>query len=133
MTASPKYLVERFYHQVWNKADEGVAREILAPDFRFRGSLGQEKKGPDGFIEYMRSVHQALGDYQCIIDDLVESPDRAAARMTFTGVHKDVFFGVPATGRQITWAGAAFFTVEAGCISDLWVLGDLDSLKSQLI
>ena len=64
MTASPKCLVERFYHQVWNKADEGVAREIFATYFRFRGSLGQEKKGPDGFIKYMRFVHQALGDYR---------------------------------------------------------------------
>jgi len=114
-------------------ADEGAAREILSADFRFRGSLGQEKRGLEGFIDYMRSVHQALGDYRCIIDDLIVSSDRAAAQMTFTGVHKDMFFGVPATGRQITWAGAAFFTMEADRISELWVLGDLDALKSQLI
>ena len=42
-------LVERFYHRVWNKADETEARSILANDFRFRGSLGPERRGPDGF------------------------------------------------------------------------------------
>lgn len=132
MTASPEELVERFYHEVWNKADEDVACEILHPDFRFRGSLGPEHHGRDGFISYMRSIHAALGDYTCIIDDLVVTGDRAAARMTFTGVHRGEFFGVAATGRQITWAGAAFFTCGNGRLTQLWVLGDIDAVKQQL-
>ncbi len=100
---SPRELVEAFYFEVWNRADEDRAREILHDSFRFRGSLGAERIGPDGFIAYLRDVHRALGDYRCIIDDLVVEEDRAAARMRFTGRHRDVFQGVPATGRQITW------------------------------
>src|SRR5215475_9205525 len=57
---SPKTLIERFYHEVWNRADEVVAREILHPEFCFRGSLGEEKRGPDGFITYLRMIHSAL-------------------------------------------------------------------------
>src|SRR5215469_12361041 len=53
---SPKRLIERFYHEVWNRADEVVAREILHPEFCFRGSLGEEKRGPDGFITYLRMI-----------------------------------------------------------------------------
>ena len=37
-----------------------------------------------------------------------------------------------ATGRVITWAGAAFFRVHNGRIAELWVLGDIDSVKAQL-
>ena len=132
MTPTPKALVERFYHEVWNNADERVAREILAEDFRFRGSLGPEKVGQDGFIEYMRSVHAALADYRCDIDDLVTTADRASARMTFSGRHQGRFFDVEATGREIAWAGAAFFTIRDGRIAALWVLGDIDSVKQQL-
>jgi steroid delta-isomerase-like uncharacterized protein len=132
MTATPKALVESFYHDVWNRADEKTARRILAEDFRFRGSLGPERRGPDGFIAYLRSVHTALADYVCIIDDLVTTADRAAARMTFKGIHRAPFFGVEATGREIVWAGAAFFSVRGGTIRDLWVLGDIDSVKQQL-
>ena len=29
MQQSPTQLVERFYHEVWNRADEAVAHEIL--------------------------------------------------------------------------------------------------------
>lgn len=63
MTPTATVLVERFYHRVWNKADEVEAHEILDIDFRFRGSLGPELRGPDGFIAYMRSVHAALEDF----------------------------------------------------------------------
>ena len=128
----PRSLVERFYNEVWNQADESLAREILAADFRFRGSLGPEKSGPDGFIAYMRDVHRALGDYVCIIEDLVVTEDRAAARMMFKGIHQDEFFGVAASGKEIGWAGAAFFTTDGRQITELWVLGDVDSVKAQL-
>jgi steroid delta-isomerase-like uncharacterized protein len=129
---TPQSLVERFYHEVWNRADEAVAREILHPDFRFRASLGPERRGQDGFIEYMRSIHAALADYTCRIEDLVTMRNRAAARMSFSGIHRARFFGVEATGRVITWAAGAFFTTDGDRINELWVLGDIDSVKQQL-
>ena len=132
MAATPTELVERFYNDVWNRADESIAREILDPDFRFRGSLGPEKRGQDGFIDYMRGVHAALGDYTCIIEDIVATGDRVAARMTFGGIHRGAYFGVAPTGREIEWAGAAFFRMKAGRIAELWVLGDIDNVKQQL-
>lgn len=132
MTANPETLVRRFYAEVWDRADEDVARAILDPGFAFRGSLGPERRGVDGFIDYMRAVHAALGEYRCIVDELVATESRAAARMTFTGIHRGGFFGVPATGRRITWAGAAFFAVAGGRIASLWVLGDIDAVKAQL-
>lgn len=132
MARTPKDLVESFYHDLWNQADDSVAREILDEDFRFRGSLGPERRGQDGFIDYMRSVHRALGDYFCIIEDLVTTEDRAAARMIFKGIHRGPFFGVAATGREISWSGAAFFRIKGERIAELWVLGDIDSVKQQL-
>lgn len=132
VAADPRTLVRRFYEEVWNRADEDVARVILHPDLVFRGSLGPERHGVDGFIDYMRSVHAALAEYRCVIDDLVATDIRAAARMTFTGIHRGEFFGVPATGRRITWVGSAFFTIAAGRIERLWVLGDIDRVRSQL-
>jgi predicted ester cyclase len=129
---TPAELVRRFYDEVWNRADETVAREILHEDFRFRGSLGPELRGVDGFITYMRSIHRALGDYICIIDDLVATADRAAARMRFRGIHRARFFDVEATGREIVWPGGAFFTTDGKQIVALWVVGDVDSVKRQL-
>jgi predicted ester cyclase len=125
-------LVRRFYDDVWNHQDEAAAREILHADFRFRGSLGPELRGVDGFIDYLRAIHRALGSYTCIVDDLVATTDRAAARMRFRGIHRARFFGVEATGREIIWAAGAFFTTDGKQIVALWVVGDVDSVKRQL-
>ena len=132
MPVTPRSLVERFYHEVWNRADGAVARAILDPGFRFRASLGPERVGPEGFIEYLRSIHAALGDYTCHIEDLVATEHRAVARMRFVGVHRGKLFGVEATGRTVRWAGAAFFTTDGERIVELWVLGDIDAVKQQL-
>jgi steroid delta-isomerase-like uncharacterized protein len=126
-------LVERFYNVAWNRADEAEARQILDADFRFRASLGPELRGPGGFIAYLRSVHAALENFTCTIDDLIETPDRAAARMSFSGRHRAKFFGVEPTGREIHWTGAAFFHVRDGKITDLWVMGDVDTVKRQVM
>jgi predicted ester cyclase len=130
---TPRQLVERFYTVVWNKADEAEARKILSPDFRFRGSLGPELRGPGGFIAYMRTLRVALENFTCSIDDVIATQDRAAARLSFRGTHRGKFFGAEPTGRDISWSGAAFFTVRDGTISELWVLGDIDAIKRQVM
>lgn len=127
-----KQLVEQFYFKVWNKADESTAHKILAEDFIFRGSLGDEKVGIDGFIDYMRSVHRSLGDYECIIEDLVVKGNRVAAQMLFKGFHQNSFLGYEPTQKLVQWNGAAFFTIQNQEISELWVLGDIDAIKTQL-
>jgi predicted ester cyclase len=126
-------LVERFYNEVWNQADERAAREILHRNFIFRGSLGPERRGPDGFIDYLRAVHAALAGFTCTIEELIEMQERAAAKMLFRGTHRALLFGIEATGRDIVWNGAAFFKVKDGLIAELWVLGDIDAVKRQLM
>jgi len=43
-----------------------------------------------------------------------------------------MFFGMPPTGREIVWTGAAFFHIIGLQIVSLWVLGDVDAVKRQL-
>jgi steroid delta-isomerase-like uncharacterized protein len=126
------HLVQRFYDEVWNHADEAVAREILAADLSFRGSIGEERVGAEGFIDYLRKIHHAFADYHCRIDHLVADADSAAARMTFAGLHCESLGGEKPTGHTVTWAGAAFFTVKDGQIATIWVLGDTETLRRQL-
>jgi steroid delta-isomerase-like uncharacterized protein len=133
VASTARTLVERFYHVVWNEADEGEARRILHPDFIFRASLGPELRGPDGFIAYLRSVHAALGNFICDIEELIEADERAVAKVLFHGIHRGPFFGVAPTGRKVAWSGAAFFKIKDGLIAELWILGDIDAVKRQLM
>jgi steroid delta-isomerase-like uncharacterized protein len=125
-------LVERFYNDIWNRQDFAVAEEILAADFRFRGSLGSQTIGIPAFLTYAGSIHAALADYRCTIEEIVADEVHAAARMSFAGIHHGPLFGVAATGRRVRWAGAAFFAIAQARTVSLWVLGDVEGLKQQL-
>jgi steroid delta-isomerase-like uncharacterized protein len=132
-TPSPEMQVRRFYVELWDAGEAAVAHEILAADFRFRGSLGPERRGVEGFLGYWRDVRGALTDYRSDIEALLIDGRRAAARMTFSGRHVGAFYGAAPTGRRVSWSGAAFFDfADDGRIAALWVLGDVDGLKAQL-
>jgi len=132
MEQSIKELVERFYHELWNKADEQVAWQILHKNLSFRGSLGSQQQGPDGFLTYWQSIREALSGFTCTIEDMVVSQNRAAVKVSFKGRHQATLFGIKATGREIEWKGAAFFKSEGQQITDIWILGDIDAVRQQL-
>lgn len=124
--------VQRFYNEVWNIPDLAVIAEVMHPDVSFRGSLGSVRHGHVEFADYVRSVTGALSGYRCEIRQLVIDGDVVVARMMFSGRHTGEFLGRAPTGRDVSWAGAAFFTFDGHLIRDLWVLGDLVDLHAQL-
>ncbi|MBB5804184.1 steroid delta-isomerase-like uncharacterized protein [Saccharothrix ecbatanensis] len=125
-------LVERFYADAWNRWDDSAVDELLAPDFTFRGSLGTTVRGRDGWRTYRDKVRAAVPDFHNEIVTLVVEPPTAAARLLYTGHHHGVLLGVQGNGRAINYTGAAFFTASDGQLTDAWVLGDLDTLRTQL-
>ena len=131
-TSTRKAQVQRFYELLWNTHDLSMMSSILHEDFAFRGSLGEEKRGLEGFAEYVDMVHTALDEYRCTIDVLVEEGDRVFAKMGFGGVHKGRFMGFEPTGEPVHWDGCALFTFRGEKVCDLWVLGNLKALEERL-
>ena len=130
---SPKELVERYYYDGWNKADADVVRSCLHPDVKFYANTGRGKKhGAEGVVQHMHAVHGALGRHTKQIEDIVATGDRVAVRVKCTGVHSSKFFGVDATGHEVTWHNAVFFTIRDGLITRIWVLSDTDGIKAQI-
>jgi predicted ester cyclase len=125
-------LVERFYRDLWNRWDDSAVGEVLAPSFRFRGSLGQTVEGRDAWRGYRDMIRNGSCDFHNEIVDLVVSEQRAAARMEYTGTHTGPLLDLSPTGRRFTYAGAAFFTASANQLTDAWVLGDVTALRAQL-
>src|SRR5688572_22591064 len=117
-------IVRRFYEELWNRWDLAVADEIVAEDIRFRGSLGTTVRGRGEFKAYVESVRTAFPDWRNEIEDLFGAGDKVVARLTWTGTHRGELLGVPATGREVAYAGAAIFTIADGVITDAWVVGD---------
>ena len=125
-------LVKRFYADLWEAGDEAAAPDILHPNLTFRGSVGQEKNGIPGYLEYLRFIRGALSEYRCDILTLVSDGAHAAAKMRFRGQHTGAFLGHAPTGTEIAWHGAAFFQMRDNRLADIWVLGDTEALHKAL-
>ncbi len=127
-----RLMIKRFYHEMWNRFDQSLIPELLTEDIRFRGSLGQSKTGHAEFARYVDFVARAFPDFTNEIEEVISEDDKAFARLTYRGTHRGELFGIAATGRRIQYAGAARFCFRGGKISDVWVLGDIFGLISQL-
>lgn len=125
-------LIRLFYERFWNEIDLGIADEILHPEVAFRGSVGVGARGRREVCDYVLMITTALSGYRCEIDSLIVEGDQAAAKVRFSGLHTGEFLGHLPTGRRVEWMGAAFFTAEGNQLRDIWVLGDLESLRAQL-
>jgi steroid delta-isomerase-like uncharacterized protein len=128
MSGANVAVIRRFYDELWNRGDLALAHEILAPDIRFRGSLGTTIEGLAAFIRYAEQTRAAFPDWHNRIDELIAADERVVARMTWTGTHRGEFLGIPPTGRTVTYVGVAIFQVREGKIQNGWVVGDTQEL-----
>jgi steroid delta-isomerase-like uncharacterized protein len=126
-------LITRFYHEMWDPFDESLIPLLLTPDFRFRGSLGNETRGHAQFADYMRLIQRAFPDFTNHVEETITQSDRTFARLTYRGTHHGEALGIPPTGRRIEYAGAAVFHFrDDRKIAATWVLGDVWTLLRQL-
>lgn len=128
LTELNKAVIRRFYDELWNRWDLPVAEEIIAPDIRFRGSLGTSLTGIEQFKRYVEQVHAAFPDWHNRVDELIAEGEKVVARITWHGTHSGDLFGVAPTGSHVTYVGAAIFRLRDGKIQEGWVVGDTQEL-----
>jgi steroid delta-isomerase-like uncharacterized protein len=125
--------VRAFYADLWEQGDMSRLPALMHEDVAFQGTFGQVMRGQDAFAAYVRSVRLAFSAYGCEVRDLLAQDARVAARIGFSGRHDaGPFLDVPPSGRDLAWEGVGFFTLEAGRIRHLWVMGDMLGLLGQL-
>jgi predicted ester cyclase len=127
-----RLLIERFYLEMWNRFNKTIIPDILTDDLRFRGSLGQSKTGQAEFGEYVDFIQRAFPDFSNVIEEIISEGDKSFAKLAYSGTHRGEVFGIAPTGRFIRYAGAAVFTFRGDRIAEVWVLGDIHGLISQL-
>lgn len=127
-----KSLVRRYYAEVWNVWSASALEELISPEIDFRGSIGTAVKGIAEFKQYVNRIRAAFPDFHNHIEELIAEGEKVAARLTYTGTHRGALFGLPATGKKITYAGIAVFEFKGPKILRGDVLGDTENLKRQL-
>ncbi len=122
----------RAYYEMWNNQDFAQAEHLLNPDVRFRGSLDIIANGINGFLDYANMITTAFPNMYHATEITVVEGNTAAVYVSYTGTHEGPVFNYEPTHKRIAYSGASFFHFKDGKITNINVLGDLNSLHKQL-
>jgi predicted ester cyclase len=79
----------------------------------------------------LKAAHTAVG-IQATLDEIIDVDDKVITRATLTGKQADTFFGMPPTGKTVTWTTIEIWRIENGKFIERWAQDDLLGLIRQL-
>lgn len=131
-TEENKAMIRRVWEEVFNKGDLAVADEIMATNYVYHGSGGQEFKGPEGFKQLITMFRTAFPDLRITVEDMFAEGDKVAHRATIRGTHKGDFMGIAPTGKQVTIAAIVISRFVGGKEVEAWANLDQLAMMQQM-
>ena len=106
---------------------------LVADDFVEHDEIPGIPPTKAGMLDYFRLLLSAFPDMRLEVQDLIESGDKAVARVIATATHRGEFMGVPPTDRpaQIQLIDIMRFD-DDGLVCEHWGVADMLSLMQQL-
>jgi steroid delta-isomerase-like uncharacterized protein len=127
-----KSILRRFFVELFNSGDLGVADEIVALNYVNHNAAPGETPGRDGLKEFVTLLRTAFPDLQFTIEDQIAEGDKVVTRFTVTGTHQGEFAGIPATGKPIQVMCTNIHRVTGGQIEEAWLNWDALGMMQQM-
>jgi predicted ester cyclase len=129
-----KTLYRRSFEE-WNKgkaAAMAVIDKDNATNVVYHRGTGEDIRGLKAVKQFMSEFYDAFPDFHVTIDDIVVEGDKAVVRYSYTGTHKDVLMGIPATNRKVTGWTVQIDRFAGGKVVEAWERFDTLGFMQQL-
>jgi predicted ester cyclase len=130
--ADQKALVKRFMDEALAQGKVDVIDELVADDYVEHQELPGIEPNKDGLKKFAAMVHDALPDMKVEALKIVEEGDEVWVHSLTSGTHKGEIFGIPATGKKVTWAAIDRVRLKDGKAVEHWGVSDDLGLMTQL-
>src|SRR6516165_7484868 len=127
-----KAVVSSFVEDVLNQGQLERVDDLVAVDFVEVEPLPGQQQGREGLKQVISAFRTAFPDIHWVIEEMVGEGEKVFSRFTWRGTHRGEFFGVSATGRQITVKGMVIDRLAAGKMVDSRILMDGLGMMTQL-
>jgi steroid delta-isomerase-like uncharacterized protein len=131
-TEESKLLLRGFIEQVINQHNLDVAADYMAEDVIEKVPFPGQGPGLAGVKEVLRGLFAAFPDIHWTIEEQIAEGNKVLTRFAWTGTHKGEFFGVVASGREVSVLGMVIDNVENERIKDTRILMDAIGLMRQI-
>ena len=130
--AENKALIRRFMKELITENRQELVDELVAEDYVYRESDGEEYHGRSGFREVLGLYRRAFPDLHLEIQKQVAEGDTVATWFTFSGTHRGELQGIEPTGQKVTVPSVQFSTIENGQVTEEWDLVDQFTMLDKL-
>jgi steroid delta-isomerase-like uncharacterized protein len=132
MSEANKALIRRLVEEIQNQHNVDAFDEFFAPSFVNYDPLPGLPGTREGAKQLHRMLFAAFPDLQMTIHDQAAEGDKVWTRKTASGTHQGEFFGIPATGKHVSWKIIDIMSIRDEKVTEHWVVADVMSLMQQL-
>jgi steroid delta-isomerase-like uncharacterized protein len=131
MSDKNKAIARRYVEEFWNENKPDLLKTLVAPDGVVHSGAG-EHAGREDWKQGTEVLRNAFPDFHIALEDEMADGDKVIHRWTLSGTHQGEFFGVPATGKKVSWPVIAIFRLSGDKIAEMWTQGDSLGMMQQL-
>lgn len=132
-TAANKATARRFFEEIVNARQWGVADEIFSADHTYHDPASPLVGiGPEGQKQLIGAYVAAYPDLHHQVEEQIAEGDTVVTRWTATGTHQGALLGVPPTGKAATVWGFWLHRLVDGKIVESWNVWDTLGMLQQL-
>ena len=134
--ANNKSLVHRYFEDAPDHPE--IYDEILAPDFRVtaihHATINPQGKesGPASYKSAALWLKSVWKEGHITVNEMIAEDDRVVAHWTFRGIQAGEIFGIPPTGKEVTYSGINIFRIADNKLAESWDIFDRLWLWQQL-
>ncbi len=115
-----KEKILRWIEEAWNRGEVDIADELYSPDFSAAPMAEGEAelRGIEAVKRYVESTRSAFPDLRFTVQHLVAEGDLVVGVFHIEGTHQGSFFGMPATGKRVSFSAIDVWRFSDGKIAD---------------
>lgn len=126
-----KAILNRYFDAINNHTVMDVI-DLFADDFVDSSAPPGIPNGKEGFLMAHQILESGFPDVRFTIDKVVADGDKIGVVATGSGTNTGPFFGIPATGKTVTWWGVRILRIQNGKIAEAWGLFDQMGILQQM-
>ncbi len=127
-----KLVLRRVLSEVFEQGRLEVLDELLTADFVNHRTPPGVGNGIEGLKQIVRMERAGFPDLKYTVEREVEEGDFVMQVAMAEGTHANPMFGVPATGRRVSWRQVHIVRMHNGRMAEHWGVSDLASLWVQI-
>jgi steroid delta-isomerase-like uncharacterized protein len=124
--------MRQFYDRV-NAGDIDGFAALIADDLIEHEEVEGLPQTKEGVVQFFEMFRAAFSDLRMEAEDIIESGDKAWARIRITGTNDGEFMGMPATGKSVDLQAVDIVRFnEEGVAAEHWGVTDSMTMMQQL-